>query len=146
MAWRVERYARRVERFIEEQVTPHLEPGEAIRATDYLVTPPLRPGGVRSFLAVAGARASLCALTDRGRLFLLWGRVSGFRPVLECRDLTILAPEQILWVRRRRRLASTQLEIKTTSGESIRLRLRRKHRRSPLLTALLEGHSHPIPS
>ena len=119
-------------------------PGEVILHTDYLVTPPLRPGGVRSFLQVAGARASLCALTDRGRLFLLWGRVGGFRPVLECRDLTVLAPEQILWVRTRRRLVADHLEIKATSGESIRFRLRRTRRPAPLVAALIEDHSHAL--
>ena len=137
----VGRVERRAGRFIEEQVGPRLAPGETILHTDYLVTPPLRPGGVRSFLQVAGARASLCALTNRGRLFLLWGRVGGFRPVLECRDLTVLAPEQILWVRTRRRLVATHLEIKTTAGESIRFRVRGR-RPSPLLAALIGGHSH----
>jgi hypothetical protein len=77
------------DRFIHEQLAPHLAAGEIILQTAYLET--ARGGGVLGNMRARGYWAALTA----GRLFLIETRVGAFRALLENRAVQVVDRSQI---------------------------------------------------
>lgn len=97
------------DRYVIEQVTPLLQPGERIAVCAYLV-PPIEGGKVGVFIDAATKMAAFAAVTDR-RLILVETRIGAFGPLHENHGVRSIPREQIKGV-----FAGARLLIELSDG------------------------------